>query len=816
MNRPLLVPIFWALCLLLSLKAEAQSSKPSSPQSDRYLSVELQTGVSHYAGDLSAKPEKGIMGMDMGAAGPQLGLGVSRRLSPRFTARGTFLWARIQGDDADRSAADPLRARNLHFRNDILEASARLQYDLLPHRGHFSERRLLVPYLFAGAGIYAHNPKARYSGTWVALQPLGTEGQGRSGYADRYARVGFSVPMGLGANLRLTDRMTLGLEWTLHKTFGDYLDDVSGVYANPADLSGMAADLAMPNIGPKPESGMLRGDAKGRNDHWSTFGFRLGYILNRNPNKRSLSRMHYLNRDVRDIEQTTSLAAGNAFMQFSDRYVVRPLSINTQYDEQMPVYYKSGILYVSDKQGHKSLSKHNRNAYFNFFYSPTNDLFRNEINKPIQLAGEQVATYHHFSGTPLNRGEAMIVEMYERDGMDERVRQHKLFLVEDVSEVKWQEALPMVFNNPDFSVGNPCLNEVGDILYFSSDMPGGLGGTDIYVSYKFKGQWTYPINLGAPVNTPGNEMTPFIHPDGMLYFASDGQGGMGGMDLYEAIPDPSGGFSKVENLGSPINSTADDFGLVLNEIKREGYYTSNRQGGRGGNDIYQLKVDKIAKTRQLTDQKNELFKVTDLVLNGQVRIKDRQTPVERAIITLTNLFEDRRQIVRTDSLGRFSFSIRNEAEYDLNATVPGYKRMDPMRISTIGLSASAILEEDIELEPMSYRMRVRGTVRDKRSKAPIQEAEIALYDLETSSQEHFLTDADGNYSLDLEQDKTYVVMVLAKGYAPEDREVSTQNQKGALTMRLDFGLDQEKDKGSNEPPTPTQPTQSTQDGGDKQ
>jgi outer membrane protein OmpA-like peptidoglycan-associated protein/tetratricopeptide (TPR) repeat protein len=148
-----------------------------------------------------------------------------------------------------------------------------------------------------------------------------------------------------------------------------------------------------------------------------------------------------------------------------------------------------------------------------------------------------------------------------------------------------------------FSTGHPCLTNNGTTLYFSSNKPGGYGGYDIYVSYKTARGWTLPKNLGHPINSAGNEMTPFVDANERLYFASDWHHGYGGMDVFTANR-YSYGWGNVQNMGSQVNSAGDDMYFVFNTKKRVGYLSSNRVGGKGNEDIYKVLQKKTIAVRR--------------------------------------------------------------------------------------------------------------------------------------------------------------------------------------------------------------------------
>jgi len=153
----------------------------------------------------------------------------------------------------------------------------------------------------------------------------------------------------------------------------------------------------------------------------------------------------------------------------------------------------------------------------------------------------------------------------------------------------WTAAAPFAYNNPDeYSVGHPALSPDGKRLYFASDMPGGMGGSDIYFcEIQADGSWGKPRNAGAAINTKGKELFPTFDSEGKLYFSSDGHPGMGGLDLFSAIGSGDS-WSEVSNLRYPINSPKDDFSILFTEAGKQAYFASNRKGGMGSDDIYSL------------------------------------------------------------------------------------------------------------------------------------------------------------------------------------------------------------------------------------
>lgn len=150
----------------------------------------------------------------------------------------------------------------------------------------------------------------------------------------------------------------------------------------------------------------------------------------------------------------------------------------------------------------------------------------------------------------------------------------------------WTDVSILPFCSEEFNTVHPSLSADGRRLFFSSNRPGGFGGIGVLYSDFFNGAWSPPINLGPVVNTEGNEIFPFAEKNGRLHFASNGHIGLGGLDIYYTVPLAKNEWSMPVNLGAPINSNADDFGIVFGANETWGFFTSDRDGGAGRDDIY--------------------------------------------------------------------------------------------------------------------------------------------------------------------------------------------------------------------------------------
>ncbi|TKC10430.1 flagellar motor protein MotB [Pedobacter polaris] len=218
----------------------------------------------------------------------------------------------------------------------------------------------------------------------------------------------------------------------------------------------------------------------------------------------------------------------------------------------------------------------------------------------------------------------------------------------------WETPVALKFNNVNtYSVGDPFISKDGKTLYFVSDKPGGKGGTDIYTTTKnTTGEWATPLNLAA-INTENNERSPFLDEAAILFFSSDGYPGMGGLDIFKSTIKEYI-INKPVNLGYPINSPQDDFAYNMNSAKT-GYFSSNRTGGLGSDDIYNFTLPTIPVVLP------EVFK-----LEGKIFNKKTGQPLAAATATLKT--KDGSVLkVQTDDSGYYSFKIDQDISYRVSA-----------------------------------------------------------------------------------------------------------------------------------------------------
>jgi outer membrane protein OmpA-like peptidoglycan-associated protein len=219
----------------------------------------------------------------------------------------------------------------------------------------------------------------------------------------------------------------------------------------------------------------------------------------------------------------------------------------------------------------------------------------------------------------------------------------------------WNNIKPVHFNSESYSVAHPTVNFKGNKLIFASDMPGTFGNSDLFIVDIYQdGTLGIPVNLGGTINTEAQETFPFINQKGDLYFSSNGYSGLGGLDIYRIYDFENKlknkEFLKAENLGKPINSPSDDFAYYENLITKEGYFSSNREGGKGDDDIYWFKIPDCTQkiTGKIFDKKtNQLLEGAKVVLlNYEGVIVSEQIVGVDAIYNFANLNCDSQYLVR--------------------------------------------------------------------------------------------------------------------------------------------------------------------------
>ena len=242
------------------------------------------------------------------------------------------------------------------------------------------------------------------------------------------------------------------------------------------------------------------------------------------------------------------------------------------------------------------------------------------------------------------------------------------------------------------TIGHPTISADEKVVIFSAEMNGGYGGKDLWMVTRIaRGQWSEPANLGPAVNTDGNEMFPFLHNDRSLYFASDGHVGMGGLDIFKSELNDNGIYVSAINLKSPINSSADDFGMIVERKSERGYFTSNRKTWTG--------TDGIVNKSNGSDNIYQ-FELPPLVLTLQGVITDTKTGTVITGATVKLVGDDESALeVKTDNTGSYNFDLNPLTTYEILVSKDGYLNNKVVE-TTVGLDKNTDIVRDINLDPI--------------------------------------------------------------------------------------------------------------------
>jgi hypothetical protein len=263
-------------------------------------------------------------------------------------------------------------------------------------------------------------------------------------------------------------------------------------------------------------------------------------------------------------------------------YVVsHSLSFNTSSKEMAPAFYKNGLVFCSDRKRDlfPSYVDMNNSQFTNLYLADQKK--PGKFDNPVLLS-KDLTTFLNEGPSCFSKDGKTIYFTRTIDvssGKKNKQREDTTFGIFSATQIrgKWGNITPFRYNKPDCHTGYPCLSEDGTSLYFCSDGPGGLGGYDIYVSRLENGQWGKPENLGNNVNTDKNEVFPFLHHSGRLYFASRGHHQKNDLEIYYTVKE-NGSWQKPVALESPYNSAGDDYGLIINAAMDTGYFVSDRNG----------------------------------------------------------------------------------------------------------------------------------------------------------------------------------------------------------------------------------------------
>ena len=349
----------------------------------------------------------------------------------------------------------------------------------------------------------------------------------------------------------------------------------------------------------------------------------------------------------------------------SGRFEVADAGINSEYSDYGSSFLNNNLVFASARDTGgvvKKVFKWNNESFTNLYFATIKP--DGEMGKVERFDKSVNSKFHESTPVFTQDGKTMY---FTRNNYLEGKKQKsakKIVLLKlykaTLEAGKWENVIELPFNSNEYSVAHPALSLDEKTLYFASDMPGTLGQSDLFsVSIHSDGSYGTPKNLGRTINTEGRETFPFISDENELYFASDGRPGLGGLDIFVSKIGDFSVLREVQNVGTPINGPQDDFAFLFNSKNRNGFFTSNREGGNGYDDIYRF---------------TELRKLTcEQMLSGI--ITDQETGIQLSDAKVS-LFDDEFKFIKessSDEKGRYNFEAVCGKTYYVRAEKAAYE-----------------------------------------------------------------------------------------------------------------------------------------------
>lgn len=358
--------------------------------------------------------------------------------------------------------------------------------------------------------------------------------------------------------------------------------------------------------------------------------------------------------DSRGIEFLNNTDYLEVIETVSQDYMLENLDINTAFSDFGASLYNDNLIFASSRDEDEKIYSWNAQPFL--------DLFELDSEGNVQEVAGDINTKYHESSTAFTKDGTTVYftrnNYYNGRFKKNSENTHALKIYKaTLVDGKWTNILSMPFNNDEYSVAHPTLSVDEKKLYFASDMPGTKGMSDIFVvDINEDGTYGTPLNLGSKINTEGRENFPYVSDKGILYFSSDGHLGLGGLDVFKIKADNISD-DILKNVGKPINSSKDDFALIINESSRKGYISSNRDGGKGDDDIYSFAIPDCEYNLEGTVVDK---RTNEILANTEVTLKDENNNVLESI--------------KSDDKGAFQFNLNcKEQTYIVEAQKEKYE-----------------------------------------------------------------------------------------------------------------------------------------------
>lgn len=377
---------------------------------------------------------------------------------------------------------------------------------------------------------------------------------------------------------------------------------------------------------------------------------------------------------------------------------VAKAAFNSEESDFSAVYYGKYLVFVSNRKNKVFESQYSwdgsnyLDTYFVLLNSPTTSEYEPvPFDATINTAMHDgpICFYNFYSKAVFTRN-SLYKGKHKRS--KENTSHLQIYFTEKISASDWGKVTPFEHNDPEYSLGHAYITNDGSTMVFASNMPGTHGSSDLFISKNIGGSWTKPENLGDKINTQGDEFFPYIE-DSVLYFSSNGHGGLGGLDIFHVdLRNPE----EIHNAGAPFNSSLDDFGYVRR--KKEGYFSSNRDGS---DDIFYFK-----------DTRPDYIQVAGTVLNEWT-----EQPIPYAMITIGQ------DTITADAEGKFTAQIIPDSAYLYAAQSENHVLRESLT------KAFPITEKNAEVNLWMRPVKAHITVVDAMTSEVLKNAPVKLRDL---------------------------------------------------------------------------------------
>ncbi len=464
--------------------------------------------------------------------------------------------------------------------------------------------------------------------------------------------------------------------------------------------------------------------------------------------------------DERALDGIEAMRKTQEWVANPTRHIINPIKeINSRESDYAPVFVggrDNEIIFTSTRKGSTGRKESMiTGQMYADLYRATFGVQRQKWQQPKLLDENLIINTSEEEGaaTLSSTGEQMI---FTRCRYDKAQAMGTELYSTSQSRNSWSDPIKLDVVGDSIIAAHPAMSADGTVLYFVSDMPGGQGGKDIWMVEGSGGSYGKPINLGAAINTAGDEMFPFARDNGELYFASNGHIGMGGFDLFVAHKNEDNVWI-VENMGSPMNSSADDFAISYVQGENKGMFSSNRKGSRG-DDIYS-------------------FMVPPKVYQIEADIFDKETNSKVDGATMRVIATDGTNLKVRARNGSFKMNLKPDVEYVFAAFKDGYLR-DKAAVSTIGLEDSKDFRFSMYLTPTDAPIKVENINYEfgswellESSKASLDSlVQILVFNptitIELMAHTDFVGSDQFNFDLSQKRAQSVVDYLIEKGISP--------------------------------------------------